>query len=83
LSADQFLTFNIGPITPVFQASVGPIAAGDAFVILTSVEMGVHGFVVVQAIAVGSSVTGTCGTAAVAFSEAVQEEEQCKKEKTE
>jgi hypothetical protein len=43
--------------------------------------MGGYGLVVVQAIAISSSVTGTCGAAAVAFLEAVKKDEQCEKEK--
>ncbi len=66
-----------------FQASVGPIAAGSAFAILTSAAMGGYELVIVQAIAISSTVTGTCGIAAMAFLEAVKEDAQCKKEKTE
>jgi hypothetical protein len=45
--------------------------------------MGGYGLVIVQAIAISSTVTGTCGIAAMAFLKVVKEDEQCKKEKTE
>jgi hypothetical protein len=45
--------------------------------------MGGYELVIVQAIAISSTVTGTCGIAAMAFLEAVKEDAQCKKEKTE
>ncbi|KAH6870719.1 hypothetical protein BKA58DRAFT_440258 [Alternaria rosae] len=72
-----------GSVASTFQAGVAPIAAGSASAILTSAAMGGYGLVIVQAIAVGSSVTGTCGIAALAFLQAVKEDEQCRKLKTE
>ncbi|RYN66542.1 hypothetical protein AA0118_g2786 [Alternaria tenuissima] len=72
-----------GSLAAGFQAAVGPIAAGSAFAILTSAGMGGYGLGVVQAISISSILTGTCGTAAVAFLKAIKEDEQCKKEKTE
>ena len=66
-----------------FQAGVAPIAAGSAFAILTSAAMGGYGLAIVQAIAVGSSVTGSCGIAASAFMKAAKEDQQSKKSKTE
>ncbi|KAG9185285.1 hypothetical protein G6011_07829 [Alternaria panax] len=72
-----------GSMASAFQATVGPIATGSAFAILTSAGMGGYGLAIVQAIAIGSSVTGTCGTAAVAFLNVVKVDEQCRKEKTE
>ncbi|KAI4702137.1 hypothetical protein J4E81_002499 [Alternaria sp. BMP 2799] len=72
-----------GSMASAFQAGVAPIAAGSAFAILTSAAMGGYGLVIVQAIAVGSSVTGSCGAAALAFLQAAKEDEQCRKLKTE
>ncbi|KAL1792782.1 hypothetical protein ACET3X_009289 [Alternaria dauci] len=72
-----------GSLASAFQASVGPIAAGSAFAVLTSAGMGGYGLGIVQAIAISSALTGTCGTAAVAFLEAVKADEQCRKEKME
>ncbi|KAI4695394.1 uncharacterized protein J4E84_002020 [Alternaria hordeiaustralica] len=72
-----------GSMASAFQAGVAPIAAGSAFAILTSAAMGGYGLAIVQAIVVGSSVTGTCGIAASAFMEAVKEDQQSRKSKTE
>ncbi|KAI4680069.1 uncharacterized protein J4E88_005960 [Alternaria novae-zelandiae] len=72
-----------GSTASAFQAGVAPIAAGSAFAILTSAAMGGYGLAIVQAIVVGSSVTGTCGIAASAFMEAVKEDQQSRKSKTE
>ena len=86
LSPDEFLMFNLGSLAAGYQASVGPIAKGSAFAILTSAGMGGYGLGIVQAIAIGPScitAIGTGGIAAVAFLKAVKEDEQCEKEKTE
>ncbi|KAI4712640.1 hypothetical protein J4E89_002908 [Alternaria sp. Ai002NY15] len=83
ISPDRLLTHELGSMASAFQAGVAPIAAGSAFAILTSAAMGRYGLAIVQAIAVGSSVTGTCGIAASAFMEAVKEDQQSRKSKTE